>query len=46
MKVSLRLTLIQKGGLCPLNENKIIIGDVNCTMKKIDRDGENKTPAL
>ena len=25
------------------NENKIIIGDLNCTMDKIDRDGENKT---
>ena len=24
------------------NENKII-GDLNCTMDKIDRDGENKT---
>ena len=23
------------------NENKIIHGDVNCTMDKIDRDGEN-----
>ena len=25
------------------NENKIILGDLNCTMDKIDRDGENKT---
>ena len=24
------------------NENKIITGDLNCTMDKIDRDGENK----
>ena len=23
------------------NENKIIHGDLNCTMDKIDRDGEN-----
>ena len=23
------------------NENKIMHGDVNCTMDKIDRDGEN-----
>ena len=22
------------------NENKIILGDLNCTMDKIDRDGE------
>ena len=28
------------------NENKIIIGDLNCTMDKIDRDGENKTQRL
>ena len=90
LKVSLRLKLIQKRGLCPLrllvlitefsvcapsgystreqlargrccffeglqnymqskhegNENKIIIGDLNCTMDKIDRDGENKTQRL
>ena len=25
------------------NENKIILGDFNCTMDKMDRDGENKT---
>ena len=25
------------------SENKIMLGDVNCTMNKIDRDGENKT---
>ena len=25
------------------NENKIILGDLNCTMDKIDRDSENKT---
>ena len=25
------------------NENKIILGDFNCTMDKIDTDGENKT---
>ena len=24
------------------NENKIILGELNCTMDKIDRDGENK----
>ena len=89
LKVSLRLTLIQRGGLCPLrsftlvipssylfvplqgiapenswleghvfeelqnymqnknegNGNKII-SDLNCTMDKIDRDGENKTQRL
>ena len=28
------------------NENKIIIGDLNCTMDKIDRDVENKTRRL
>ena len=25
------------------NENKIMLGVLNCTMDKIDRDGENKT---
>ena len=25
------------------NENKIILEDFNCTMEKVDRDGENKT---
>ena len=25
------------------NENKIMLGDLNCTVDKIDRDGENKT---
>ena len=25
------------------NENKIIFGDFNCTMDKMDRDGGNKT---
>ena len=25
------------------NGNKIVLGDLNCTMDKIDRDGENKT---
>ena len=25
------------------NENKIILEDFNCTMNKMDRDGENKT---
>ena len=25
------------------NENKIMLGDLNCTMDKIDRDGDNKT---
>ena len=28
------------------NENKIMLGAVNCTMDKIDRDGENKTQRL
>ena len=28
------------------NENKIILGDLNCTMDKKDRDGENKTQRL
>ena len=28
------------------NENKIIFGDFNCTMNKVDRDGENKTQRL
>ena len=86
LKVSLRLTLIQKRGMCPLrllplmrvlcvplqriapegswlggtflkyyknickknqgNENKIMLGVLNCTMDKIDRDGENKTQRL
>ena len=89
LQVSLRLTLIQKRGLCPFkftpsndrvlcgnipseyssrkqlarrrffkglqnymenkndgNENKIILGDFNCTMDKKNRDGENKTQRL
>ena len=25
------------------NENKIILGDLNCTMDRMDRGGENKT---
>ena len=25
------------------NENKIILGDFNCTMDEMDWDGENKT---
>ena len=25
------------------SENKIMLGDFNCTMDKMDRDGENKT---
>ena len=25
------------------NENKIMLGDLSCTMDKINRDGENKT---
>ena len=29
-----------------VNENKIITEDFNCTMNKIDRDGENKTKLL
>ena len=28
------------------NENKIILGDLDCTMDKIDRDGENKIKTL
>ena len=28
------------------NENKIILEDFNCTMDKMDRDGENKTKIL
>ena len=28
------------------NENKIILGDLNCTMDKKDRDGQNKTQRL
>ena len=28
------------------NENKIMLGDLNCTMDKIDRDGQNKTERL
>ena len=28
------------------NENKIMLGDLNCTMDKIDRNGENKTQRL
>ena len=28
------------------NENRIIIGDLNCTMDKIDKDGEHKTQIL
>ena len=87
LRVSLRLILIQKGGLCPLrlpplmivlfvplqgvapenswlgglffeglqnyiqnknegNENKIMLENLNCTMNKINRDGENKTQRL
>ena len=25
------------------NENKIVLGDFNCTMDKMERDGRNKT---
>ena len=28
------------------NENKTMLGALNCTMDKIDRDGENKTQTL
>ena len=28
------------------NENKIILGDFDCTMDKMDRDGENKIVAI
>ena len=28
------------------NENKIVLGDFNCTMNKMDRDGENRTQRL
>ena len=31
---------------CERNENKIILGDFNITMDKMDRDGENKTQRL
>ena len=27
-------------------KNKIILGDFNCAMDKMDRDGENKTQRL
>ena len=29
-----------------VNENKIILEDFNCTMDKMDRNGENKTKRL
>ena len=28
------------------NENKIMLRDLNCTMEKTGRDGENKTKTL
>ena len=28
------------------NENKIMLGDLNCIMDKVDWDGENKTQRL
>ena len=28
------------------NKNKMILGDFNCTMDKMDRDGGNKTQKL
>ena len=28
------------------NENKLLLGDFNCTMDKINRDGGNKTQRL
>ena len=28
------------------SESKVMLGDLNCTMDKIDRDGENKTKIL
>ena len=28
------------------NEKKVMLGDLNCTMDKIDRDGENETQLL
>ena len=28
------------------NEDKIMLGDLNCTVNKIDRDDENKTQRL
>ena len=34
--------LYEKNG----NENKIILGDLNCTMDKMDRDGGNKRRKL
>ena len=29
-----------------INENKTMLGDLNCSMDKTDRDGENKTQGL
>ena len=31
---------------CQGNENKILLGDFNSTMDKMDRDGGNKTQRL
>ena len=31
---------------CEGNENKIILGDFNITIDKMDRDGGNKTQTL
>ena len=31
---------------CEGNENKIILGDFNITMDKMDRDGRNETQRL
>ena len=28
------------------NESKVILGDLNCTLDKIDRDGGNKTQRI
>ena len=28
------------------NKNKILLGDFNCTMDKMDRDGRNKTQRI
>ena len=28
------------------NENKILLGDFNCTMYKMEKDGENKRQTL
>ena len=41
LKQDLALEFCRKG-----NENKVMLGDFNCTMDKLDRNGENKTQRL